>query len=82
MWRYTGKPVMLAIFDARACIPLLLAVVWWAWWTLELAGACIVFFTIINWLGLSVPAFIRLLRRMIVGPVRAAVPAWQRRRLA
>ena len=82
MWRYTGKPVMLLVLDARACLPLLLAVTWWSWWTLYTAIAFTVFFAVLSWLGLSVPAFGRLLRRFLVGPVRPAVPTWQRRRLA
>ena len=82
MWRYTAKPVMLVILDARACVPLLLFTVHWAWWTLYLAVGCTVFFGLLSWVGLTVPAFARMLRRWIVGPVRSAVPAWQRRRLA
>jgi len=82
MWRYTAKPVMLIILDARACIPLLLFTVHWAWWTFYTALFCTVFFGVLSWIGLTVPAFGRMLRRLIVGPVRAAVPAWQRRRLA
>jgi intracellular multiplication protein IcmT len=82
MWRYTARPAMLAVLDARACLPLLLFVVWWAWWTFYVAVACTVFFSVIGWLGLSVPAVVRLVRRTIVGPVRPAIPAWKRRRLA
>ena len=82
MWRYTAKPVMLVILDARACLPLLLFVVWWAWWTFYLAVGFTVFFAMISWFGLTVPAVARLARRWLVGAVRPAVPAWQRRRLA
>ncbi|GAC1341400.1 MAG: hypothetical protein NVSMB20_17530 [Bradyrhizobium sp.] len=82
MWRYTAKPVMLVILDARACLPLLLFVVWWAWWTFYVAVTFTIFFSVISWFGLTVPAVARLARRMLVGPVRPAVPAWQRRRLA
>ena len=82
MWRYTAKPVMLVILDARACLPLLLFVVWWAWWTFYVAVTFSICFSLISWAGLTVPAVARLMRRMLVGPVRPAVPAWQRRRLA
>ena len=82
MWRYTAKPVMLVILDARACLPLLLVAVWWAWWTFYLAVGATVFFSMISWFGLTVPAFARLVRRWLVGAVRPAVPSWQRRRLA
>jgi intracellular multiplication protein IcmT len=82
MWRYTALPVKVAILDARACIPVLIFVLYWSWTTAYIAIAGIVFFTVISWFGLTVPAVARLMRRVLVGSVRAAVPAWQRRRLA
>jgi intracellular multiplication protein IcmT len=82
MWRNTALPVKVAILDARACIPVLIFVLYWSWATAYIALTGIVFFTVISWFGLTVPAVLRLLRRVLVGSVRAAVPAWQRRRLA
>jgi intracellular multiplication protein IcmT len=82
MWRYTALPVKVAILDARACFPVLLFVLYWSWITAYIAIAGILFFTVISWFGLPVPAVVRLMRRILVGSVRPAVPAWQRRRLA
>jgi intracellular multiplication protein IcmT len=82
MWRYTALPVKVAILDARACFPVLLFVLYWSWITAYIAVAGILFFTVISWFGLTVPAVLRLMRRVLVGAVRPAVPAWQRRRLA
>jgi intracellular multiplication protein IcmT len=82
MWRYTALPVKVAILDARACIPVLIFVLYWSWITAYIAVAGIIFFTVISWFGLTVPAVVRLMRRVLVGSVRTAVPAWQRRRLA
>jgi intracellular multiplication protein IcmT len=82
MWRYTALPVKVAIRDARACIPVLIFVLYWSWITAYIAVAGIIFFTVISWFGLTVPAVVRLMRRVLVGSVRTAVPAWQRRRLA
>jgi intracellular multiplication protein IcmT len=82
MWRNTALPVKVAILDARACIPVLIFVLYWSWATAYIALTGIVFFTVISWFGLTVPAVARLIRRVLVGSVRAAVPAWQRRRLA
>jgi intracellular multiplication protein IcmT len=82
MWRNTALPVKVAILDARACIPVLIFVLYWSWATAYIALTGIVFFTVISWFGLTVPAVARLMRRVLVGSVRAAVPAWQRRRLA
>jgi intracellular multiplication protein IcmT len=82
MWRYTALPVKLAMLDARACFPVLAFVLYWSWATFTIAIIGTVFFTVISWFGLTVPAALRLLRRMLVGAVRPAVPVWKRRRLA
>jgi intracellular multiplication protein IcmT len=82
MWRYTALPVKVAILDARACFPVLLFVLYWSWITAYIAIAGILFFTVISWFGLPVPAVVRLMRRVLVGSVRPAVPVWRRRRLA
>jgi intracellular multiplication protein IcmT len=82
MWRYSALPVKVAILDARTCIPVLIFVLHWSWTTAYFALAGVIFFTVISWFGLTVPAVIRLIRRTLVGSVRPAVPAWRRRRLA
>ena len=82
MWRYTALPVKIAVLDARACIPVLIFVLYWSWTTAYIAIAGILFFTVISWFGLTVPAVARLLRRALVGSIRPAVPAWNRRRMA
>jgi intracellular multiplication protein IcmT len=82
MWRYTALPVKVAVLDARACIPVLIFVLYWSWTTAYIAIAGILFFTVISWFGLTVPAVVRLLRRVLVGSIRPAVPAWNRRRMA
>ena len=82
MWRNTALPVRILVIDALACIPALIAVVYWSWTTLTIGLAGVAFFSVLSWFGLTVPAFLRLLRRWIAGPVRPAVPVWRRRRLA
>jgi intracellular multiplication protein IcmT len=82
MWRNTGQPVRVLMLDARACFPVLAVMVYWSWTTLYIAAAGVVFFSLISILGLTLPSMLRMLRRMLVGPVRTAVPAWRRRRLA
>jgi intracellular multiplication protein IcmT len=82
MWRNTGLPVRLLMLDARACLPILCVTVYWSWITLEIAIVGVAFFATISFLGLTLPAMLRLMRRIVVGPVRTAVPAWNRRRLA
>ena len=82
MWRHTALPVKIAMLDGRACIPVLFVVTYWSWTTLYIALLGIVFFTVISWFGLTVPAVFRVARRWLNGPVRPAIPAWKRRRLA
>ncbi len=82
MWRNTGLPVRLFMLDARACLPILCCLVYWSWTTLYIAVTGTAFFAVISFFGLTVPAMFRLARRLLVGPVRTAVPAWKRRRLS
>ena len=82
MWRYTAIPVRVLGLDARACFPVLAFVTYWSWTTLYIAVGGTVVFGVISWFGLTVPAALRLGRRVLVGAVRPAVPAWRRRRLA
>jgi intracellular multiplication protein IcmT len=82
MWRNTGQPVRVLMLDARACFPILIVVVYWSWTTLYIGLIGFAFFSLISFLGLTLPAMMRLLRRWLIGPVRTAVPVWNRRRLA
>jgi intracellular multiplication protein IcmT len=82
MWRNTGQPVRVLMLDARACLPILAVMVYWSWTTLYIAITGFVFFSLISFLGLTLPAMLRLIRRWLIGSVRPAVPVWNRRRLA
>ena len=68
MWRNTGQPVRVLMLDARACLPVVLAAVYWSWTTLYIAIAGFVFFSLISFFGLTLPA---------LGPDRAAVDRGQ-----
>ena len=82
MWRNSGQPVRVFMLDARACLPILTVMIYWSWTTLYIGLTGFVFFSLISFLGLTLPAMMRLIRRWLVGPVRTAVPVWNRRRLA
>jgi intracellular multiplication protein IcmT len=82
MWRNTGQPVRLLMLDARACLPILCVTVYWSWPTLYIAISGVAFFSTISFCGLTLPAMLRLTRRVLVGRVRTAVPVWNRRWLA
>ena len=68
MWRDTGRPVKLVFLDARACLPLLVFVVYWSWPTFYIAATGVIFFSVISWAGLTVPSTLRMIRRGLVGP--------------
>ena len=80
MWRNTGQPVRVLMLDARACLPVVLAAVYWSWPTLYIAIAGFIFFSLISFFGLTLPALVRTVRRWAAGSVRTAVPVWRRRR--
>jgi intracellular multiplication protein IcmT len=61
MWRDTGRPVKLVFLDARACLPLLVFVVYWSWTTFYIAATGVIFFSVISWAGLTVPSTLRSL---------------------
>ena len=82
MWRATAMPVKIAILDARACFPVLISVVYFSLYTIYVALFGVAFFGTISFLGLTLPAMARMMRRMLVGRIRPAVPSWKRRRFA
>ena len=82
MWRDSMLVVRLGIFDARVLVT---SVVWLAhmrWWTFYVAVAGALVFSALEWLGLSLPALVRTLRRLVAGRTRPAVPFRRKRRFA
>jgi intracellular multiplication protein IcmT len=82
MWRNTAQPVRVFMLDARALLPLLCFVLYWRWFTFYVAVTGVGFFSLVSFLGLTLPTMWRLIRRLLVGSVRPAMPVWKRRRLA
>lgn len=80
MWRATALPVKIGPLDARVCLPILLWVLYWSWTTFFIAITSIVFFSLVSFMGLSIPGMLRYLRRLLCGPIRTGVPVWERRR--
>jgi len=82
MWRDTMLAVRLGPFDARVLVT---SVVWLAhmrWWTFIVALVGALVFSALEWLGLSLPALVRTLRRLVIGRTRPAVPFRKKRRFA
>ena len=62
MWRDTGRPVRVVFLDARACLPLLVFVVYWSWATFYIAATGVIVFSVISWAGLTVPSTLTMIR--------------------
>src|SRR5208282_554728 len=78
MWRDTGRPVRVVFLDARACLPLLVFVVYWSWTTFYIAATGVIVFSVISWAGLTVPSTLRMIRRALAGrhrPEAQSAPA-------
>ena len=82
MWRNTMLPVRLYLVDARALIPVMIFVLHWRVSTLYVAAGGIAIFAVLEWFGLTFRSAIRTIRRLIVGRLRPAVPAWKKRSYA
>ena len=82
MWRNTMPPVRIWVADARVLIPWFIFLMHWSLATLYFAMFASLVFAVPEWFGLSFPAALRTLRRLVNGPIRPAVPVWKRRRFA
>ena len=82
MWRNTMLPVRVYVVDARVLVPVMIFILRWRLSTLYMALAGIAVFAVLEWGGLTFPAAVRILRRLLVGELRPAVPAWKKRRYA
>jgi len=55
-------------------------VTYWSWTTLYIGVLGTVLFATISFFGLTLPAALRTVRRLLTGPVRSGRPTWKRRR--
>ncbi len=82
MWRDTMLVVRLGPFDARVLVTSLVWLAHMRWTTFYVAVAGALVFSALEWLGLSLPALVRTLRRRVVGRTRPAIPYRKKRRFA
>jgi len=75
-WRDSARAVRFFGVDYRAMFPLLICLFLPRLWTLGLAVAAIVFFTLLERYGFSVMVFARALRGFFAGPRKIATPWW------
>jgi len=82
MWRDTMLAIRIGPFDARVLVTSVLWLGHMRWWTFFVALAGALVFSALGWLGLSLPALVRTLRRLVAGRTRPAVPFRKKRRFA
>jgi intracellular multiplication protein IcmT len=75
-WRDSARSPRFFMIDARASFFILFFLVHIQMWTGILALVNIVFFSIIEHYGFSIPVFFRWLRLNIAGPIKLSQPWW------
>ena len=75
-WRDSARSIRFFFFDAKAAFPFVLFVLHIRWWTFFLALGAAIAFTILNHFGFSVAVFLRLIRSLIAGRRKMAIPWW------
>ena len=75
-WRDSARSIRFFIWDGQAAFPMLLFLLHMRIWTLVVAVAAMMFFTILNRYGFSIEVFFRWFRSLIVGRRKIAIPWW------
>lgn len=75
-WRDSARSARFFMVDARAAFPLFIFLMHIRIWTGVLVLVSAVFFGIIEHYGFTVPVFLRWLRNLFAGGVKAARPWW------
>lgn len=76
-WRDSARTVKLFIWDGKTAFPLILFLMHMSWITLSIALATVTFFTILNYFGYRPLVFLRILRNVVSGSRKVAIPWWQ-----
>lgn len=76
-WRDSARPVKFFIWDGKTAFPLVIFLLHISWITLGIALGAISFFTILNYFGYRIDVFFRMVRSMIAGSRKAAIPWWE-----
>ena len=75
-WRDSARSVKFFFIDGAAAFPMLLFIIHIRLWTFVLAVIAMLFFTILNRYGFSVPVFFRFIRNLAAGKQRTVTPWW------
>ena len=76
-WRDSARPPRFFFIDARAAFPLLLFLLHIQVWTGAIALVSMLFFTVIERYGFTVPVFLRWFRSFLAGPHKLSTPWWK-----
>jgi intracellular multiplication protein IcmT len=75
-WRDSARPIRFFMWDGKAVFPLILFLMYPRWWTLGVALATMMFFTLLIRYGLKINVFLRWLRTAIAGNRKFSKPWW------
>jgi intracellular multiplication protein IcmT len=75
-WRDSARYPLLFFVDARAVFPVILCLLHIRIWTISVALAATLFFTVLNHYGFTVAVFGRWLRTNLAGRRKIAAPWW------
>jgi intracellular multiplication protein IcmT len=75
-WRDSARSVKFFFIDGSAAFPLLLLIVHIRLWTFLVAVGAMLFLTLLNHYGFSIPVFFRLVRSFAAGRRRVVIPWW------
>jgi len=75
-WRDSARPAKFFIIDAKAAFPIFLFLLHIAWWTFFVAILTTLFFTALAKFGYTMEVFLRIVRSVLAGPRKLAVPWW------
>lgn len=75
-WRDSARSVKFFMLESEAVFPFLILIIHWSWWTLGIAIAATLFFSVLIHYGLNMKTFFRALRSFIAGKRKFAHPWW------
>lgn len=75
-WRDSARSIRFFIWDGKAAFPMLLFLLHMRIWTLVLAVAAMMFFTLLNRYGFTPVVFFRYLRNLASGRRKISRPWW------
>lgn len=76
-WRDSARPLRFFIIDYRATFPIVLFFLHIRWWSFWLMLVLVIFFSIIDRYGFTVPVFMRWLRGLFAGRHKFSRPWWK-----